>query len=95
MYHMPLRHKTVCLVTILSIYVLLLSLSCFFYILVLRRRGQFGINQVEVSAEAPTEESSKDLSANNFGGIWTGLPTIAGPDNRVKNFMMGPWFFFG
>ena len=64
MYHITTSHKIICVGTILSIYVLMLSLSCFFYILVLRKRGQGPILQSFFVLTNGTVNSTKRLGTN-------------------------------
>jgi hypothetical protein len=47
-YHMPTTHKIISLAVTLLVYVLLLSLSCCLYCLILCKRGTLGINKVAV-----------------------------------------------
>jgi hypothetical protein len=76
MYYMPTTHKIISISTILSIYVLLLSLSCCFYILILRKRGKLGINQVAVLNKEEVGGTRESSSVKEFGGIWTGSANI-------------------
>ncbi len=78
MYHMPSQHKLVCVTTILANYTLLLSLSCFLYILILRKRGKLGVNSVTSltvlpkPVDQPVNSGQMDTNVQDYGGIWIG-----------------------
>ena len=72
MYHMAAREKLISISTILFNYVFLLSLSCFFYGMILRHRGKLGINNVGIIdqtspkvAKLNEEGHRRSGSANN------------------------------
>ena len=75
-YHMETGPKIICVATILCIYTVMLSLSCLFYILVLRQRGKLGVNQVAVLAKA---EAHLGSPAEDLGRIWTGQAIVQTP----------------
>ena len=75
-YHMETGPKIICVATILCIYTVMLSLSCLFYILVLRQRGKLGVNQVAVLAKA---EAHLGSPAEDLGRIWTGQAIVQPP----------------
>jgi hypothetical protein len=78
MYHMPTPHKVASLAAILSNYVTMLALSCFFYVLVLRKRGRLGINAV---ADSPVDDDSrhKESQTDLEPRFWTGNPETVRP----------------
>ena len=75
MYHMPTQQKLVCVTTILANYTLLLSLSCFLYILILRKRGKLGVNSVRSLVEPSEVDQHIERQVDDqqdYGGIWIG-----------------------
>jgi hypothetical protein len=54
--NMPNVAKARCLLAIFGYYLLLMGISCCFYIMILRKRGKFGHNNVHILDQRPVEE---------------------------------------
>jgi len=75
---MPLNSKITCAITIYATVIFMLTLSCTFYILILRKKGQIGINKVSLDQESGLQDAgfyvdtgtpslTKAKSSNNLG----------------------------
>jgi hypothetical protein len=58
-----------------GIHILLICFSCFFYLLILRKRGRLRNNKVGVNIpEVKATDSAFKMTNNQFGNIWIGEP---------------------
>ncbi len=75
MFEMPMPQKAITVGTLFGIYILLICLSCPFYLMILRKRGKLRNNKVHVGDKIPVvkvKDSDIETITNQFGDIWIG-----------------------
>jgi hypothetical protein len=69
-FEMPMPQKAISVGTLLGIYILLICSSCFFYLLILRKRGN---NKVGNNISAmEVKYSDSEMMTDQFGNVWIG-----------------------
>jgi len=76
MVEMPMPQKAISSGSLIGIYILLICLSCPFYLLILRKRGKLRNNKVGVTIpEVKVKDSNLEVMSNQFGDVWIGDST--------------------
>jgi hypothetical protein len=73
-FEMPMPQKAISAGTLFGIHILLICFSCFFYLLILRKRGILRNNKVGINiSEVKATDSAFEIT-NQFGNVWIGEP---------------------
>jgi hypothetical protein len=91
-FEMPMPQKAISIGALLGTYISLICFSCFFYLLILRKRGSLGNNKVENNiTDMKVNISDIETTANHFWNAWIGdSHTNNGlhqDDNRTDSIM--------
>jgi hypothetical protein len=69
-FEMPMPQRAISAVTLFGIYILLICVSCSFYVLILRKRGQLRNNKVKSNISGEKIKSSEhEMMTNQLGNV--------------------------
>jgi amino acid transporter len=72
-FEMPMPQKAMSAGTLLGLYILLICISCFFYLLILRKRGKLRNNKVGPdNSKIKVKSSDCKIITNQFGDVLVG-----------------------
>jgi hypothetical protein len=72
-FEMPMPQKAFSAGTLFGIYILLIYFSCFFYLLILRKRGRLRNNKIGINmSEVKDKGSDIEMTTSQFGNVWIG-----------------------
>jgi len=81
-FEMPMPQKAISVGTLLGIYILLIGSSCFFYLLILRKRGSLRNNKVGNNISAMEVKDSDSEMMTDFGNVFIGDSQTNDADNQ-------------
>ena len=74
-FEMLMPQKAISAGASFGIHILLICFSCFFYLLILRKRGRLRNNKVGINiSEVKATDSAFKMTNNQFGNVWIGEP---------------------
>jgi hypothetical protein len=83
LFEMPMPQRAIAVGTLLGIYILLLCVSCSFYLLIMRKRGSLRNNKVSSNTiEMKVHVSDVNMMTDQFGNVWTGDSQINDTHNQ-------------
>jgi hypothetical protein len=72
-FEMPMPQKAFSAGTLFGIYILLIFFSCFFYLLILRKRGRLRNNKIGINiSEVKDKGSDIEMTTSQFENVWIG-----------------------